>query len=126
VAIDPQLGTRLELLEGSGQIDADVAGFLRESVPSLATELALPLDDETFGTPMTHTALALQRARRGEAIEEWEGSHADELAAFPQIVAAAEAFATRAETRLDLTLPPQEREFLALHFAALSLRAGGR
>jgi hypothetical protein len=126
VGIDPQLDRRLELLEVSGQLDADVAQFLRESVPPLAADLALPLDDETFGTALTHTALALQRARNGAAIEEWEGSHADELAPFPQVVAGAEAFASRAEAELHVTLPAQEREFLALHFAALLLRSGAR
>jgi cell wall assembly regulator SMI1 len=75
---------------------------------------------------MTHTALALQRARAGEAIDSWSSDHRDELSGFPEAVAGAEAFANEAERRLDLRLPAQEREFLALHLASLSLRESPR
>jgi transcriptional regulatory protein LevR len=123
VGIDSQLARRLELLRESGQVDAEIAAFLEDEVPALAEELKLELDDETFGTAITHTAMALQRARNGEAIEHWATSHAGELNDFPQAVATADRFASRAEQRLALTVPPQEREFLALHLASLTLRA---
>jgi transcriptional regulatory protein LevR len=125
VGTDPHLAERLRLLQASGQVDPEIVGFLDQHVPRLARELELKLADDTFGTAITHTALALQRARQGQAIEEWSSEHADELAGFPAIVAISEEFADRAEADLGLTVPGKEREFLALHLAALSLRAGG-
>lgn len=120
---DPQLAERLRLLQASGQVDAEIARFLDEQVPQLARELELELADDTFGTAITHTALALQRSRNGEAIEEWSSEHSDELAGFTAIVAVSNEFADRAEGQLGVTVPAKEREFLALHLVALSLRA---
>ena len=123
MGIDSQLGRRLELLRDSGQVDAEIAAFLQDEVPAIAEELKLELSDETFGPAITHTAMALQRARNGEAIERWATSHAGELSDFPQAVATADKFASHAEQQLSLTVPPQEREFLALHLASMTLKA---
>jgi hypothetical protein len=122
VGIDVPLARRLALLRDSGQVDADIADFLAQAVAQLADDIGVGLTDETFGTVVTHTALAFQRARRGEAIETWSSDHRDELAAFPEIVGRAESFASTAESRLHLAVPAKEREFIALHLAALSVR----
>jgi hypothetical protein len=123
VGIDAPLARRLELLRDSGQLDADISEFLATAFESVADDVGLELTDDTFGTALTHTALALQRARNGEAIEQWGSDHSDELAGFPQVVSRAESFATEAEQRLGLEVPAKEREFLALHLAALSVRS---
>ena len=124
--IDPGLAQRLELLERSGQIDGQIARFLETSLPRVANELGVTLTDDAFGTAATHTALALQRARKGEAIEEWSSEHAKELEEFPHAVACADDFARDAETQLGVTVPSKEREFLALHLASVALRAEPR
>jgi transcriptional antiterminator len=123
-ALDQRLEERLSLLQNSEQIDGDVAGFMRTSLAELGAALDLEVTDEQFGTLCTHTALALQRARDGEAIESWETDHSDELAAHPREVEAAEQFARQAESTLKLEVPAQERQFIALHLASLSARGG--
>lgn len=123
--MDVSLVRRLELLRDSGQVDGDVAKFLFGALASVADDIGVRLSDDAFGTALTHMALAFQRARGGNAIEAWSSDHGDELAAFPEAVARAESLASDAERHLDLTLPAKEREFIALHLAALSVRDAG-
>jgi transcriptional antiterminator len=120
---DAQLETRLSLLESSGQVDPDIVSFVRNSIPGLATTVGQPLTDATYGALITHTLLALQRARAGESITSWDSDHGDELDGFPDATAAAERFTTDAAEQLALALPAQEREFLALHLAAIQHEA---
>jgi transcriptional regulatory protein LevR len=123
-ALDQRLEERLSLLQGSEQVDGDVAAFMRKSLAELGARLGLEVTDEHFGTLCTHTALALQRARDGASISSWETDHSDELGAHPCEVAAAEEFADGAESILSVEVPAQEREFIALHLASLSMRRG--
>jgi transcriptional regulatory protein LevR len=123
-ALDQRLEERLSLLQESEQIDGDVAAFLRSSLPGLGATLDLEVTDAAFGSLCTHNALALQRARDGDAIKTWETDHAGELEAYPREVAAAEDFVRRAESELDVEVPDQERIFIALHLASLSV--GGK
>lgn len=125
MGIDAPLARRLELLRDSGQVDPDVAEFLTCAVVSVANDIGVTLSDDAFGPALTHVALAFQRARREEAIEVWSSDHGDELGAFPKVVARAESLASEAECRLGLTLPAKEREFIALHLAALTVRNAG-
>jgi transcriptional regulatory protein LevR len=121
-SLDARLEDRLALLERSSQVDADVAAFLGPALSELADRFELEANDETFGSLCTHTALALQRARNQQAISSWDTDHTDELRDHPAQVDAAERFASRAEAELGLTLPAQERDFIALHLASVSLR----
>jgi transcriptional regulatory protein LevR len=122
---DASLARRIELLRDSGQVDPDIAEFLPTAVAAVAEDIGVTVSDDSFGPALTHMALAFQRARRGDAIEAWSSDHGDELAAFPRIVARAELLASEAERRLGLTLPAKEREFIALHLAALTVRSAG-
>jgi transcriptional regulatory protein LevR len=122
MTLDADLEKRLSLLETSGQVDADIAGFLRGSLSQLAGELNLKVTDEAFGSLSTHTAMAFQRVRDGEAVETWEVDHADELEQHPRELELATRFARDAHSTLSLDVPPQEVEFIALHLASLSLR----
>ena len=116
---DAELDTRFSILQSSGQVDADIVEHVRRAAPELAAAAGRPLTDATYGPLLTHTLLALQRTRAGEALTAWDADHTDELAAFPAAVQAAEAFAARAGTALGLDVPAQEREFMALHLAAI-------
>jgi transcriptional antiterminator len=119
VEADAQLETRLSLLHSSGQVDEDIVEFVRASTPALAEAGGLPPTDETYGSLITHTLLALQRVRAGEGLTAWDTDHSAELAAFPNAVVAAETFAERARQQLGVEVPAQEREFMALHLAAI-------
>jgi transcriptional antiterminator len=119
VELDAGLRTRLSLLQQSGQVDADVAEFMGDAVGELCRTLGRPLTDEAAGALVTHTALALQRARAGQSVTEWEVDHSEELAAYPRALAAAAAFVQRAGDQLGLRLPEQEEQFMALHLAAI-------
>lgn len=123
MAVNPELSARLDLLVASGQLDRDLADFMADRVVALADAVGRQPDGERFSMLCTHTALALQRARRGEAVEEWEASHAGELAAHPRAQAAAREFVDVAADRLGLRLPEQEVEFVALHLAAIEVGA---
>jgi transcriptional regulatory protein LevR len=122
--IDPALTQRLDLLRQSGQVDGDVAAFLAIWLVRTSASLGLEATERNFATLMTHTALAVQRARRGEAIEDWTADHTDELAGAPKATLAADQLVAEAYNELKLRLPRQERDFVALHLAAALLKAG--
>jgi hypothetical protein len=117
--LDEQLQTRFALLRSSGLADADIVEFMGSALADLERAVGRPATDTEFGGLVTHTTLALQRVRKGEAVTEWEVDHSEELAAFPGALRASEAFAARAAADLGLDLPAQERQFMALHLAAV-------
>ena len=120
---DAQLETRFSVLQSSGQVDPDIVELVRRAAPDLAAAAGRPLSDASYGPLLTHTLLALQRTRDGEALTDWDTDHGDELAAFPAAVTAAEVFASLAGAELGLEVPAQEREFMALHLAAIQHEA---
>jgi hypothetical protein len=124
VALVGNLAKRLELLQTSGQVDGDIAEFIAASLARIGDRLGLQVDDDSFGRLATHLAMALQRARDGEQVESWEVDHSDELAQFPDQVALAQSLIAEAQDRLGAQLAPPERDFVALHLAALR-SAGG-
>jgi transcriptional regulatory protein LevR len=123
MAIDPALEARLGLLTSSGQIDPDVAEFMIWALAEIEARLGVEVNEEGFSTLCTHMAMALQRARNGKQVETWESKH-DELADYPQAVSRAEALADAAQERLGTDLSAPEREFVALHLAAVEARGG--
>jgi mannitol operon transcriptional antiterminator len=122
---DPGLRERLDLLQRSGQVDSDVAAFVTTWLGRVSAALGFNVNDSDAGAFVTHTALALQRARRGEAIEKWSADHSAELADAPESVRAADRLVSEALDELGIRLPVQERDFVALHLAAASLKAKG-
>lgn len=124
MAVVGDLEKRLQLLESSGQVDADVTEFIASSLERIGERLGLAVDDESFGRLATHLAMALQRARDGEQVESWEVDHSDELARFPAEVSLAGSLIAEAQDRLGAQLAPPERDFVALHLAALRAQGG--
>ncbi len=122
MVLDNDLEQRLQLLEASGQIDPDVAAFVRDAVRGLAAAADRPPTDALFGTLCTHTAMALQRARRGEALAAWDTDHSAELAQHPRALGAAQELVRRAAETLAVELPATEEQFIALHLAALDAK----
>lgn len=80
------------------------------------------LEEESAGMLVSHLLLALERARAGEPIEEWEGAEdvAEELAEAPGIVEEARRIVGRASSELGAELPETEVNFLALHLAVIA------
>lgn len=121
--LSPLLERRLDLLLDSGQIDSDIAAFVRDALPHLAAAVGQTPDADQFASLCTHSALALQRERNGASIQAWDVDHTGELAGHPRAMTAARAFVERAATELGLTLPARECDFVALHLAAIESRA---
>jgi transcriptional antiterminator len=121
--LDPGLRRRLDLLRDSGQVDPDIAEFLESALPELAARVGVPATEETLATLTSHVALALQRIRRGEALREWKGAGADELADSPELLQAAGDFTERASAVAGGEVPQQELVFIAMHLGAARLKA---
>lgn len=116
------LEKRLSLFEETGQVSPEVVSFARGQLERVAEEWGLILEEENAGMLVSHLLLALERARAGDAIEDWEGSEdaAEELAARPWAVGRAERIVKHAWSVLGANLPEGETRFLALHLASIA------
>lgn len=122
--MNADLEERLALFEESGQVAPEVVSFTRSELDSVAAEWDLLLEEENAGMLVSHLLLALERARAGDAIEDWEGSEdaAEELATRPWAVEKAKRIVSNARSALGADLPDREAQFLALHLAAIAER----
>ena len=120
--MDAELNRRMRLFEETGQVSPEVSSFVRSELERVAGEWDLKLEEETAGMLISHLLLALERARAGESINEWEGSEdaAEELAERPWAVDKAREVVRGARTDLGVELPETEINFLALHLAAIA------
>ena len=124
--MDAELNRRMRLFQETGQVSPGVSSFVRSELEHVAEEWDLKLEEETAGMLVSHLLLALERARAGEAIKEWEGSEdvAEELAERPWAVDKAREVVRHARTGLGADLPETEVNFLALHLAAIAEAQG--
>jgi transcriptional regulatory protein LevR len=120
--VDAELNRRMRLFQETGQVSSEVSSFVRSELERVAEEWDLKLEEDTAGMLVSHLLLALERARAGEAIEEWEGSEdaAEELAERPWAVDKAREVVRDARTDLGAVLPETEVNFLALHLATIA------
>lgn len=120
--MDADLEKRMALFQETGQVSSEVSRFVRGELERLAGEWGLVLEEESAGMLVSHLLLALERARAGEAIGEWEGSEdaAAELDERPWAVEEARGIVDNARTALGADLPEGEERFLALHLAAIA------
>ena len=120
--MDTELNRRMKLFEETGQVSPEVSSFARGQLKRVADEWHLKLEEETAGMLVSHLLLALERARAGESIDEWEGSEdaAEELVERPWAVDKAREVLQAAKTDLGADLPETEVNFLALHLAAIA------
>ena len=120
--MDAELNRRMKLFEETGQVSPEVSAFARAKLEHVADEWDLKLEEETAGMLVSHLLLALERARAGESIDEWEGSEdaAEELAERPWAVDKAREVLWAARIDLGADLPETEVNFLALHLAAIA------
>ena len=124
--MDADLEMRLRLFEETGQVSPEVIRFARGELDSVALAWGLVLEEETAGMLVSHLLLALERARAGEAIEEWEGAEDadDDLAGRPWAVERARRIVENARVAVGADLPEGEVRFLALHLAAIAETQG--
>jgi transcriptional antiterminator len=124
--LDAELNRRMRLFQETGQVSSEVSSFVRSQLEGVAKEWGLKLEEDTAGMLVSHLLLALERARAGEAIEEWEGSEdaAEELAERAWAVDKARLVVQDARTDLGVDLPETEVNFLALHLAAIAEMQG--
>jgi transcriptional regulatory protein LevR len=120
--VDAELNKRMRLFQETGQVSSEVSSFVRSKLEHVAEEWDLKLEEDTAGMLVSHLLLALERARAGEAIKEWEGSEdaAEELAERPWALDKAREVVRDARTDLGTDLPETEVNFLALHLAAIA------
>jgi transcriptional regulatory protein LevR len=120
--VDAELNRRMRLFEETGQVSPEVSSFVRNELERVAGEWDLKLEEETAGMLVSHLLLALERARAGESINEWEGSEdaAEEVAERPWAANKAWEVVRGARTDLGVDLPKTEVNFLALHLAAIA------
>jgi hypothetical protein len=104
-------------------MDSAVADFMTLALEEIGERTEIEVCEKTLGTLCTHTSLALQRARDGKQVESGR-SRGEELTSFPWAVEVAESIAAAAERDLGVELSRQEREFIALHLAAVSQERG--
>jgi transcriptional regulatory protein LevR len=120
--VDAELNRRMRLFQETGQVSLEVSSFVRSELEQVADEWDLKLEEETAGMLVSHLLLALERARAGESINEWEGSEdvVEELAERPWALDKAREVVQAARTELGADLPETEVNFLALHLAAIA------
>ena len=113
---------RLALLRDSGQASRDVIDFVHREMTALAGELGISLESDGAGMLGNHLVLALQRAVSGEPYDggaQLQGLLESELEAHPQARHCADQVADHARTTLNADLPQGERNYVAIHLAAL-------
>jgi transcriptional regulatory protein LevR len=120
--LDAELNRRMRLFQETGQVSSEVSSFVRSQLERVAQEWGLKLEEDTAGMLVSHLLLALERARAGEAIKEWESLEdaAEELAERPWAVDKARQVVRDARIDLGIDLPETEANFLALHLAAIA------
>ena len=108
--MDAELEQRFALFERSGQVSPEVARFARGELDRVAQGWGLALEEDSAGMLVSHLLLALERARAGEVIWEWEGQEdtADELAERPWALEEARRIVENARVELGADLPDGE------------------
>lgn len=113
------LGQRLNLLEQGNAIDADVRAVVDRLIRRASISIGQSLDTATGHMFVTHLAMALQRAKAGEALSEMLPGLAEELADRQTEIALAREILDEAEDALKFDLPQTEVYLVAAYLAAL-------
>ncbi|MFO7273646.1 MAG: PRD domain-containing protein [Bacillota bacterium] len=114
------LELRLQLLQESGQISPEVAELTRWILKRVEERYGIAVTEENGAMFTTHLAVALQRLRSGEAIDQMLAEGLAEVKAYPEEWAFVnEVVAGEAGRRLGVTVPEAEIGFLAAHLITL-------
>lgn len=113
------LDFRLQLLEDSQTISPEVAGLARRLMARVEAEYDLTLTEENGSMFVTHLAVALERLRAGEAIEQMPPAALAEVRGYRREWGFMQRVAEEAGTQLGVSVPEGEVGFLTVHLAAL-------
>lgn len=121
--MDEQLAQRIGVFVAAGTVDPDIGSLVR-SVLELLEQRGFVVTEETAGTLTSHLLLAYQRCR-SEELSTLGISDVDqaELASHADAISLAMSICELGAVRCQLSLPDGERQYLALHLAALALRS---
>lgn len=118
--LDRGLAARLELLVSTGVISALTAEAAARVTGWFEELLELDLDESNASACVTHVAMALERATRGDELDPVDVPEQD-LAAMARPLELADRIAERLSADGWL-LPGYERTMIALHLAVLASR----
>lgn len=113
---------RLALLAQAGVIDTDIYHAMLNVISQLERHWALPLRNEQGERAMTHLAMAMMRARRGEEIQGIDSSLLAELVAMQDYPLITEIHQD-IMMHFPLAVPAQEEGYLLMNLASLHQRA---
>ena len=113
------LDFRLQLLKDSETISPEVAGLTRRLMARVEAEYGLTLTEENGSMFVTHLAVALERLRAGEAIEQMPPEALAEVRGHAREWAFMQQAAGEAASQLGVSVPEGEVGFLTAHLAAL-------
>lgn len=119
------LALRLKLLEDSETISPSVAGLTRWVMSRVEDEYHLTLTEENGAMFVTHLAVALERLRVGEAIEQMPPAALEEVRGYEREWDFMQGVAQEAAARLGVSVPAGEVGYLTAHLATLVHGGGG-
>ena len=123
-ATEVSLEQRLDLLEQGRVIDREVRTVVERLTERVSVALGRSLDTPTGHMFVTHLAMALTRARAGEALSETPPGLEEELKDRPEEIALATEILAEANNALGLDLPETEVFLVAAYLGALNKGAG--
>lgn len=114
------LELRLRLLQESGQISPEVAELTRWILKRVEERYDMTVTEENGAMFTTHLAVALERLRSGQAIDEMVSEGLAEVKAYPEEWAFVhEVVAGEAGRRLGARVPEAEVGYLTAHLITL-------
>jgi hypothetical protein len=123
--MDSQLQERLRVFEQEGLASPAIVQFVHAILHWLEQESHHLCTEENAGPLASHLMLALTRVNRGEALSDtWDANVHEEALHLASLTPWAEHIREQAQLVLNLTLPPEELDFLLLHLGVFTLHSG--
>lgn len=121
--MDDLLQARLEVYEAMDAIDPRIPSYLRAMVQELSQAMDVDPTDDNFGMLVSHFAMALDRAMKGQGETEApaESLLADISLHAPSAMSQAEGLSQQMSELLGINLTASEVSFLALHLGTLAI-----
>ena len=122
--MDDTVKMRLNILRDSGEISNRIADALTAFIKKLEGKYYFVLTEDNGAMFVTHLAAALGRIERGDTIEAIEPTLLAEARQTPHW-GELPGLMARLEQEAGLSIPEQERGYLALHMAVMLEKAKG-
>ncbi len=116
--IDKQLETRLHILLSSGTISSDAETTVKNVTKRLEEKWNIILNEENGSRFVTHLAMALTRAEKGELVSSMEAEALEEFQELDSFSAAKE-ITNDLISHIGIHLPESELEFLIVNICLI-------